>query len=106
MFSIRLMVDCEARTALRTAADREFHQRVVPQPVEVDGILVSAGETRAITISNIAGGRSNGSSISSVMACVRAGHGRDCDDPASLRQVAGWRRADTRGDLSEQRFAT
>ena len=29
-------------TALRTAADRELHQRVVPQPVEVDGILVPA----------------------------------------------------------------
>jgi hypothetical protein len=31
-------------TALRTAADRELHQRVVPQPVEVDGILVPAGD--------------------------------------------------------------
>ena len=32
----------QRRTALRTAADCEFHQRVVPQPVEVDGILVPA----------------------------------------------------------------
>ena len=27
---------------LRTAADRNLHERIVPQPVEVDGILVSA----------------------------------------------------------------
>ena len=30
--------------ALRTAADRELHQRIVPQPVEVDCILVPAGD--------------------------------------------------------------
>src|SRR6266540_4737551 len=28
--------------AVRTAADRELHQRIMPQPVEVDGILVAA----------------------------------------------------------------
>ena len=38
------MVDCEASAAPRTAADRQFHQRVVPQPVEVDGVLVPAGD--------------------------------------------------------------
>src|SRR5262249_49073160 len=32
----------QRRTALRTAPDRDLHQRVVPQPVEVDGILVAA----------------------------------------------------------------
>ena len=36
----------QRRTALRTAADRKLHQRVVPQPVEVDGILVPAGNRR------------------------------------------------------------
>ena len=47
-FSRRLMVDCEASAAplLRTAADRELHQRIVPQPVEVDGVLVPAGDRR------------------------------------------------------------
>jgi hypothetical protein len=30
--------------ALRTAADRELHQRIVPQSVEVDCILVPAGD--------------------------------------------------------------
>jgi hypothetical protein len=34
----------QRRPALRTAADCEFHQRVMPQPVEVDGILVPAGD--------------------------------------------------------------
>ena len=34
------------RARLRAAADREFHQRVVPQPVEVDGVLVPAGDRR------------------------------------------------------------
>jgi hypothetical protein len=29
------------RAALRTAPDRDLHQRVMPQPVEVDGILVA-----------------------------------------------------------------
>src|SRR5580704_1805512 len=38
------MVDCEASLpALRTAADHELHKRIVPQPVEVDCILVPAG---------------------------------------------------------------
>ena len=32
------------RAALRTAPDRDLHQRVMPQPVEVDGILVAAGD--------------------------------------------------------------
>ena len=32
--------------ALRAAADRELHQRIMPQPVEVDGILVPAGDRR------------------------------------------------------------
>ena len=32
--------------AVRTAADRELHQRIMPQPVEVDGILVAAGNRR------------------------------------------------------------
>ena len=29
----------QRRARLRAAADHEFHQRVVPQPVEVDGVL-------------------------------------------------------------------
>ena len=29
------------RAALRTAPNRDLHQRVMPQPVEVDGILVA-----------------------------------------------------------------
>ena len=47
-FSRRLMVDCEASGApvVRTAADRDLHQRVMPQPVEVDGILVAARDRR------------------------------------------------------------
>ena len=36
----------QRRAALRTAADRKLHQRIVPQPVEVDGILVAAGDRR------------------------------------------------------------
>ena len=32
--------------ALRTAADRNLHERIVPQPIEVDGILVSARDRR------------------------------------------------------------
>jgi hypothetical protein len=44
-FSGRLIVDCEASGApLRTATYRDLHQRVMPQPVEVDGILVAAGD--------------------------------------------------------------
>ena len=31
---------------LRTAADRDLHERIVPQPVEIDGILVSARDRR------------------------------------------------------------
>ena len=34
------------RAAIRTAANRDLHQRIVPQPVEVDGILVSARDRR------------------------------------------------------------
>ena len=33
-------------TAVRTASDRKLHQRIVPQPVEVDGILVAASDRR------------------------------------------------------------
>jgi hypothetical protein len=36
----------QRRTALRTAPDRKLHQRIVPQPVEVDCIFVSAGDRR------------------------------------------------------------
>jgi hypothetical protein len=32
------------RSALRTAPDRDLHQRVMPQQVEVDGILVAASD--------------------------------------------------------------
>jgi hypothetical protein len=32
----------QGRAGYRTAADRDLHQRVMPQPVEVDGILVAA----------------------------------------------------------------
>jgi ATP-dependent DNA ligase len=32
--------------AYRTAADRNLHQRIVPQPVEVDGILIAARDRR------------------------------------------------------------
>ena len=32
----------QRRAALRTAPDRDLHQRIMPQPVEVDGILVAA----------------------------------------------------------------
>ena len=44
----------QRRTACRTAADRHLHQLVMPQTVEVDGILSHAiVETRAITISSM-----------------------------------------------------
>jgi hypothetical protein len=46
------MVRGQGRAGYRTAADRHLHHRVMPQPVEVDGILVAASEPRAITISN------------------------------------------------------
>ena len=36
----------QRRAAVRTAADRDLHQRIMPQPVEVDGILVAAGNRR------------------------------------------------------------
>ena len=32
--------------ALRTAANRDLHQRIMPQPVEVDGVLIAAGNRR------------------------------------------------------------
>jgi hypothetical protein len=32
--------------ALRTPANRKLHERIMPQPVEVDGILVTAGNRR------------------------------------------------------------
>jgi hypothetical protein len=32
--------------AVRAATDRELQQRIVPQPVEVDGILVATGDRR------------------------------------------------------------
>jgi hypothetical protein len=34
----------QRRAALRTAPDRNLHQRVMPQPIQVDGILVAAGD--------------------------------------------------------------
>jgi hypothetical protein len=34
------------RPACRTATDRDLHEWIVPQPVEVDGILVAAGDRR------------------------------------------------------------
>ena len=47
-FSRRLMVDCEASAAPLSGQrpDRHFHQRIVAQPIEVDGILVTAGDRR------------------------------------------------------------
>jgi hypothetical protein len=36
----------QRRAGYRAAADRDLHQRVMPQPVEVDGILVAAGDRR------------------------------------------------------------
>jgi hypothetical protein len=32
----------QRRASCRATADRDLHQRVMPQPVEVDGILVAA----------------------------------------------------------------
>jgi len=32
----------QRRIALRTAPDRDLHQRIMPQPIKVDGILVAA----------------------------------------------------------------
>jgi hypothetical protein len=34
------------RAACRTATNRDLHEWIVPQPVEVDGILVAAGDRR------------------------------------------------------------
>src|ERR1700680_376196 len=58
---------------LRTAADRELHQRIMPQPVEVDGILVPAAiaEARAVTISNIACRIRSGSRRSGIASASR-----------------------------------
>jgi hypothetical protein len=36
----------QRRTAVRTTPDRKLHQRIVPQPIEVDGILMSARDRR------------------------------------------------------------
>ena len=36
----------QRRAGCRTAADRDLHQRIMPQPVEVDGILVAARDRR------------------------------------------------------------
>ena len=43
-FSRREMVDCDASgaPACRTAADCDLHQRIVPRPVDADGVLVAA----------------------------------------------------------------
>jgi hypothetical protein len=46
---------CQRRPGLRTPPDRDLHQRIVPQPVKVDRILISAHDRgHALTISNIA----------------------------------------------------
>jgi len=37
----------QSRTALRTTADRDLHQRIVAKPVEIVRILVAAGDRRA-----------------------------------------------------------
>jgi hypothetical protein len=39
-------------SALRTAAGRKLHQRIVPQPIEVDSILVAAGDRRNARVSS------------------------------------------------------
>ena len=36
----------QRRAAYRTAPDCDLHQRIMPQPVEVDGVLVAAGDRR------------------------------------------------------------
>ena len=44
-FSRRLIVDCETKGApLAGQRDRDLHQRIMPQPVKVDGILMAAGD--------------------------------------------------------------
>jgi hypothetical protein len=45
-----------------TATNRNQHDRIVPHPVEIEGILLqAAAETPAITISNIVRGYRRGS---------------------------------------------
>jgi len=41
-----LAVRGQRRAALRTTVDRHLHQRIVPQQVEVVGILVAASDRR------------------------------------------------------------
>ena len=36
----------QRRPGLRTAANRDLHQRIMPQPVKVDGVLIAAGNRR------------------------------------------------------------
>ena len=37
---------CQRRASLRTAADGDFHERIVAQPVVIDGVLVPTGDRR------------------------------------------------------------
>jgi len=37
---------CQRRAGLRTATDRDLHERIVAQPVVIDGIFISAGDRR------------------------------------------------------------
>ena len=69
----------QRRAGCRTAADRDLHQRIMPQPVEVDGILVAAGNRRR--------------PAPSPSRTSRAGCGSHRADPASHRQAARTRRA-------------
>ena len=58
-------------TAVRAAADRELHQWIVPQPVEVDGILVAAGNRRGARHHHLENFVTDAACIAPIRHCIR-----------------------------------
>ena len=69
----------QRRAALRTAPDRKLHQRIMPQPIEVDPIFIAARNRRR--------------HAPSPFRTSRAGYGSHRGDPASHPQAGGTPRA-------------
>jgi hypothetical protein len=90
-------------TGLRTAADRELHQRVVPQPVEVDGILVPARDRQNTRHHHLEHRMPDAVRIAAIRHCF--------GEPQANTMLAlrlpqkQWRRVDTRGNSRKHQFA-
>jgi hypothetical protein len=61
----------QRRSGLRTALDRDLHQRIVPQTVEVDRVLVPAGASKStVRFLRQTASRSKGSGVSEPVAAI------------------------------------